>query len=247
MGLIRNLTLGIALLGCSPTADEPLCDASADADADGLDDCAELEAGTDKNKADTDGDGFSDKDELECVSSPLDGDEVCYACGWEHNDPGDLSGVGPEIGDTLENLRATDQCGDKVDLHDFYGSYWIAFITTEWCNACLTEAAELRERTTAYSQDLDVEFSYFVILFQDVMGEAPNDESAADYAEIIDAGKRIPVLSDKRQAILEATPYDGTNLPGKCVLSDEMQLLDCYTGHGEDLDAIELIRNHAGG
>ena len=42
-------------------------------------------------KVDSDGDGFADADEVDCVSDPADANEQCYACGWEHNDPGNIS------------------------------------------------------------------------------------------------------------------------------------------------------------
>ena len=57
------------------------CDATADADADGLDDCTEADLGTDPRNADSDGDGISDSDELDCVSDPRNAAEQCYACG----------------------------------------------------------------------------------------------------------------------------------------------------------------------
>lgn len=237
-------TLALLLAACA--SPEPGCDATLDADGDGLDDCAELEAGTDPNKADTDTDGLTDLEELECTSDPLNVNSVCYTCGWEHLDPGDLGPVGPAVGQTVANLKLFDQCGQRTDLHDFAGSYHILFMTTQWCTACLAEASELEQRTRDYSADLGIEFSYIVALFQDVMGAPPDAEVAAEYAEVIGIDREIPVLSDRKQELLDVTPYDGETLPGKCVLSPEMELLDCTTGHGDDLDLIDGIRAHAG-
>ena len=234
-------------LGCGGSGpNDAACDPSADLDADGLDDCLEDEIGTDKSRADSDQDGVSDGAELDCVSDPLDADEVCYACGWEHNDPGDLDGIGPEIGDTLKGLNMPDQCGETVALHDLAGDYHILFMTTQWCGSCLAEAAELRQRTIDFEAETGLGFSYVITLFQDSMGEAPDADVAVDYAQVVDAKQRIPVLSDMKQGLLDHTPYDGAELPGKCVLSDEMELLDCFTGHGDDADAFQLIRDHAG-
>ncbi len=122
--------LGLAS-GCAPTG-EPACDPSSDLDADGVDDCAEEELGTDPESADTDEDGFADAEELECVSDPLDADEVCYACGWAHNDPGDLESDGAEIGDVIADIDMVDQCGEDLDVWDLHGEYHILFMTAAW-------------------------------------------------------------------------------------------------------------------
>ena len=125
--------LSTALLlssGCGGA--EALCSEESDADGDGLNDCEEEILGTDMTLADSDGDGFSDAEEADCVSDPLDGDEVCYACGWEHNDPGTLEATGSDEGDVVENLTLVDQCGEDVRLWDFYGEYHILYVTAAW-------------------------------------------------------------------------------------------------------------------
>ena len=117
----------------APPADSDTPDCSTDdVDGDGLDGCAEAELGTDPDNADSDGDGTSDGDEVDCVSDPMDADEVCYACGWPHNDPGDLAATGADLGDVVENIGFTDQCGELVDLWDFAQEYHILFITASW-------------------------------------------------------------------------------------------------------------------
>ena len=108
------------------------CSADSDSDGDGIDDCAEQELGTDATLADSDGDGLSDKEELDCVSNPLDATEQCYACGWEHNDPGNIESTGSEIGDVMANLQLEDQCGEVVDTWDFYGEYHVLYMTAAW-------------------------------------------------------------------------------------------------------------------
>jgi len=112
----------------APTA----CDAAADADMDGIDDCTEDELGTDPAAADTDGDGFSDGEELDCVSDPLDDTEACYKCGWAHNDPGDLETTGSGLGDVIADINFVDQCGEDVALYDFAQEYHILFMTAVW-------------------------------------------------------------------------------------------------------------------
>jgi hypothetical protein len=132
------LLFGIGLIGaCDVVEGEDIsdvlpCSSDSDLDGDGLDDCAEEELGTDASSADSDGDGFSDLEELECVSDPLDESEACYACGWEHNDPGDLVSEGKKSGDVIADIELVDQCGEMVDLWDFHGEYHVLYMTAAW-------------------------------------------------------------------------------------------------------------------
>ena len=123
----------LALFGISCfEGKEELCSAELDSDNDGLDDCAEAELGTDPELEDSDGDGFSDQAELDCVSDPIDADETCYACGWQHSDPGNLVSTGAEEGDVIANAVLTDRCGESVDLWDFYGEYHLLYRVAAW-------------------------------------------------------------------------------------------------------------------
>ncbi len=129
--MVRALVLPALLaIGCGGPGEA--CDPGLDDDDDGLDECAELELGTDPDKSDSDDDGFDDDDELNCLSDPLDADEVCYACGWRHSDPGDLASTGDDEGDVIENLVFVDQCGEDVDLWDFAGKYHVLWMTAAW-------------------------------------------------------------------------------------------------------------------
>ncbi len=92
---------------------------SSDSDRDGISDCDELEAGTSPVLADTDGDGAADPVEVACVSDPLDVAQQCYACGWKHNDPGNLVSTGKNEGDVIANMQLVDQCLEPVALWDF--------------------------------------------------------------------------------------------------------------------------------
>ena len=52
-------------------------------------------------------------------------------------------------------------------------------------------------------------------------------------------------MADLTAEVLEATPYNGNGLPGKCILSPEMELLDCRSGGDEDDWAFDIIKAHA--
>ena len=136
---MKRFTFGLICLAllaaCGPadTGDvEPEVDVNANADGDCMTDIEEEELGTDPEKEDSDGDGFSDCDEIEAVSNPTDGDEVPYACGWSHNDPGNIQPTGAAIGDVIYEVSLPDQCGEQVNLWDFYGKYHVLYMTAAW-------------------------------------------------------------------------------------------------------------------
>ena len=52
-------------------------------------------------------------------------------------------------------------------------------------------------------------------------------------------------MADTTAEVLNATPYAGFALPGKCVLSPEMEMLDCRQGGDEDSWAFDIIKAHA--
>lgn len=106
--------------------------ADADADADTITDCDEYALGTNPTLADSDGDGATDAEEVTCVSDPLDANETCYKCGWEHNDTGRLVSTGAGVGDVIDNVQMSDQCGDMVSVWDFYGEYHVLYMTAAW-------------------------------------------------------------------------------------------------------------------
>ncbi len=70
----------------------------------------------------------------------------------------------------------------------------------------------------------------------------PDAEDALIYWEAID-DDAMPVLSDHEQQVIASMPYDGSALPGKCVLTPEMEILHCYMGHGND-QGFEAIVEH---
>ena len=125
--LMLPLMLTVA---CADSKDN--CSETEDLDNDGLVECQEIELGLDVENSDSDGDGLSDGEEFACKSDPMDPEDVCYSCGWIKNDPGNLSSTGSGIGDTIANFTLIDQCGDNVELWDFYGEYHILFMTAAW-------------------------------------------------------------------------------------------------------------------
>lgn len=255
MGRIWPMWATSVLLACGTSTSESKdsgtngttsgCDADADADADGLDDCTEEELGTSPDSMDSDGDGYSDADELDCDSDPLDIDVFCYACGWSRNDPGTLSSTGAEVGDTLANLSLVDQCGEDVALWDFAGSYTVAFITAAWCPLCKDEAAALADNVAAMEQETGKPVQGMVLLFEGRSAGVPTTDDVVPYAEEIGAEFQ-PVLGDTQSLLLDSVPYDGSELPGVCLLSPTMEILSCAAGNDQITPLADTIAAHAG-
>ena len=88
----------------------------------------------------------------------------------------------------------------------------------------------LEEDGIEFSAAYDVEFSYIIGLFEGTSDPIPDAQDAVDYHETI-GSPDIPVLADLDQELLGATPYDGSQLPGQCILSPEMEIVMCSTGH----------------
>jgi len=64
------------------------------------------------------------------------------------------------------------------------------------------------------------------------------------YAAALD-NPSYPVVSDESEQVFAATTYDGLSLPGKCLLTPEMEMLMCTSGHGNE-ELFDAIRTHAG-
>lgn len=105
----------------------------------------------------------------------------------------------------------------------------------------------LPERAEDFVDETGLPFSYVIAIFEDTRGDPPGDrELAAEYWEAV-GEPEFPVGTDPEQAVLEVTPFDGSPLPGKCVLSPAMEMLACEAGHEEDDWAFDIIREHASG
>ncbi|MDP6931951.1 MAG: hypothetical protein QGG40_03505 [Myxococcota bacterium] len=108
----------------------------------------------------------------------------------------------------------------------------------------MSEAVGLAEEAEGFVEETGLDFSPIVVLFQDSSGGVPDGEDAAQYHEAI-SEPDFPVMADVDQAVLDATPYTGQSLPGKCSLSPDMELLACSSGHSNET-ILDAIREHAG-
>ena len=221
------------------------CVSGQDSDADGLDDCVELEMGTDANLADSDGDGFTDAEELDCVSDPLKGDEVCYSCGWEHIDPDTLTSTGNEEGDVIANLLMSDQCGDEVSLWDFHGGYNLLYMTVGWCNTCINEATDLQTVQDEFIAETNLDFQFLLVLYESYTGYPAEPEDGVAFAEQI-GSPSFPVFTDGKDMVVGATPLTINPKREVCALSPELEIIGCFTGYDGYENALNTIKDHAG-
>jgi len=77
------------------------------------------------------------------------------------------------------------------------------------------------------------------VLFENSAGLPASADTAIDYWT--DMGEPpFPVVADGSHQVINDTPWEAEYLPGKCALTPDMEILGCYTGHGngEPLAAI---------
>jgi hypothetical protein len=73
----------------------------------------------------------------------------------------------------------------------------------------------------------------------------PEGSDAATYNNAV-GPLNIPVTIDPTgEQLYDATPWTGNARPGKCVLSPDMVLLECYAGE-DDTQGFDAIKAHAG-
>ncbi len=105
------------------------------------------------------------------------------------------------------------------------------------------EAVGLPEIQAEFIADTSLPFSYVLLIFQDTVGNPPEASAGADYWATI-GEPDFPVVADIEEGSISDTPYEADRLPGKCVLSPELELLHCYSGD-DDTEGFAAITEHA--
>lgn len=106
----------------------------------------------------------------------------------------------------------------------------------------MEEAGRLQEKQSDFLSDPDIPFSFMVALYEGVSDPLPTGAEMEDYADWI-GSPDMPVLGDRTGRLIEASGWDGRSMPGQCVLTPDMVMLDCYTGE-DDERAAGLIEAH---
>ena len=108
-------------------------DASWDSDGDGLSDVFEDQIGTDPQDTDSDGDGFSDSVEYLSYFFPDDASDWPYLGDYPRQRiPRSLASGGAGLGSTPSNFSSSDQYGQDLFMHRFYGNVVVVELAAEW-------------------------------------------------------------------------------------------------------------------
>lgn len=208
----------LAVTACAPVVD---------GDGDGLADSWELEVGLDPETDDTDGDGWTDFEEVHQFTDGDDPDSMPYEGGWDRQPvPDDLDGFGTTEGDTLADATMTDQFGEQVDLHHFYGNVILVESGAEWCGPCNEAAPEAEEH---YQEYRDEGFLVLHWLGEDANGQPATEDTAARWAET--HGLHFPVLADPNWSVGNPIERDN-NIPTFHLIGRDMTLrvIDGFVG-----------------
>jgi Peroxiredoxin len=176
-----------------------------------------------------------------------------YTCGWECSDPGtlDLDYSDVAVGRTMPDFRLDDQCGEPVDLWDFYGDYIVLDVSQPDCGPCQAMAQDSVAALDQMRAD-GIPVRTITLLGA---GLAQSNESASDATvqQWIDAfGITDPVLKDKgyglsiMASLAENETGESFGYPTWVVLDPQMKVLAVNIGYG-DWDSIsQIIRDDMG-
>lgn len=220
-----------------PDTDSDTLDPTLDSDEDGITDVEELAAGTDPNLADTDGDGFSDREERDFGSNPLNRFSWNFSSGRYPDFSADAAGLVPtgwEVGDTVPDAVFTDQHGNELSLHQFYGYVVVVNLCAMWAAPCHS-AAETAQQEWESARGNGLMYIH-LILNEYQQGAPPDQDDLATWADADDL--EFPVVYEAEETLLDAYGY---NVPTFLVLDQQMRLDTVevgFSGSGDDNEAL---------
>ena len=172
------------------------------------------------------------------VEEPYGPRADAYACGWECNDPGGLGGSYPLAPDAvLPNFRMRDQCGELVDIHDFYGSYLVLDSAQSDCGPCLAMAGEaeaFRDQMT----ELGIPVRLIPLLGNGLSDVAGTPDTSVHDAWVERFDPSDPVLADNGWGYAALGQYladhEGTDIawPAWIIIGPDMQVVTGAVGFG---------------
>jgi hypothetical protein len=81
------------------------------------------------------------------------------------------------------------------------------------------------------------------VVFENNAGFPASTDTAISYWT--DMGEpELAVLADGGRQVIDDTPWEAAYLPGKCALTPDMEILGCYTGHGNSEPMAAIVDHH---
>jgi glutathione peroxidase-family protein len=181
---------------------------TTDADMDGLTADEEAAIGTDPDMADTDQDGFDDGVEVDAATDPLNFGSWPQGGGvWpDRSNVASEDGIQPgsslSTGQVAPNLSLTDQNGNPVSLHQFYGYVVVIAVGAVWCGPC--------QQAASSSQSLWDEHRDDGVIFLEVLMEGQGQGSNPSQNDLVswanNFGLEYPVVKGSVQTSISAYP-----------------------------------------
>lgn len=166
-----------------------------------------------------------------------------YECGWPTNNPGDLETDWLlEEDATFPTAWLEDECGERVNLWDFHGSYLVIDSTQPDCCYCIL-MAEAAPDFLAEMDDAGVPTVFLSLLgegLSNIVGE-PTQGDFEDYVASYGSGE--PILKDRGFGYAIFEPYWGDDLgyPSWTVIRPDMTVLAVGKGFSSFEEITDLI------
>jgi hypothetical protein len=171
-----------------------------------------------------------------------------YACGWECNDPGDLTGVYPlALGAVVPDFRLADQCDEPVSLWDFYGSYVVLDAAQSDCGPCRAMAEE-SEAFKAEMRTQGIPVRLVSLLGNGLADVTSTPSEATQDAWVSTFELSEPVLRDAGWSyalfpdFIEETTGEGMGYPAWVVVAPDMTVLQGNVGFSSWEAVGDIIR-----
>lgn len=238
----------------------------ADSDGDGLDDGEEAERGTDPLAQDTDGDGLDDRAEVQDYGLDplvadmdrdgfLDGEEIqagsdpkaefSWPFGTEKWPDYSWKAEGVSTGgwdydEVLPNISFSDQFGNPVELHQFYGMVILMDLSAGWCGPCQTVAEEAQEM---WEDDREEGFIILHVMIDDYAFSGNPDQAFLDdwaYSFGLDFPVMAQSKGDISEELYQNGIYEGA-IPFMMLIDRDMNIDQAYTGSGNESTITKRI------
>lgn len=171
-----------------------------------------------------------------------------YACGWSTCNPGDLVTDQVFAQDAVApNFWLEDDCGDQVELWDFWGSYVVLDSSSPDCGFCLVMAEEAPTFATAMA-DLGIPARVVTLLNASLsaVNQPPEDAAWASWLARYDHGE--PILKDRGYGYATIGQVLGEDLgyPAWAILRPDLTVLAVGAGYDSWETFVMIIQADAG-